>query len=77
MKAFLLTLATVALVGRAALAADAATPAVASNANDCVPGMTAATPDVCSLPGFHWEHTIAYVGHHDDARYEYMLLPNK
>jgi opacity protein-like surface antigen len=83
MKSFLLTLATLTLVGRAALAADAATPtAAASNANiDCVPGMTAATPGVCSLPGFHWEYTTASLGTkaYDNSydRSVWMLLPDK
>jgi hypothetical protein len=82
MKAFLLTLATVALVGRAALAADPAPTAAPSTASvNCVPGMTAPTPGVCSLPGFHWEHTTASVGTKSyDNSYDkavWMLLPNK
>ena len=56
MNPFLLTLAILALVGRAALAADATALAPDVDAN-CVPGMTAAAPGVCSLPGYHWQLT--------------------
>jgi hypothetical protein len=79
MKAFLLTLATLALAGHTALAADAATPSAGAvyASTACAPGMTAATPNSCSLPGFHWEYTTAYVGDHGDARSVWMLLPDK
>lgn len=79
MKAVLLTLATLTIVGRTALAADtAAPPTVAADADvACVPGMTAPAPDVCSLPGFHWEYTTAYFGRHDRVRSEWMLVPDR
>jgi hypothetical protein len=81
MKTFLLTFATVALASGAVLAADQAAP-TASNADvHCVPGMTAPTPGVCSLPGFHWEYTTASLGTKTyDNSYDkavWMLLPNK
>jgi hypothetical protein len=77
MKMFISTsFAALTLVGRTVLAAEL--PIMASGAAvDCVPGMVAAAPDVCSLPGFHWEQTTVYVGHHADARQVWMLLPNK
>jgi hypothetical protein len=75
MKPFLLTLAILALVGRAALAADATALAPDVDAN-CVPGTTAAAPGVCSLPGYHWELTTHYLSH-GEARTDWMLLPNR
>jgi hypothetical protein len=75
MKPFLLTLAILALVGRAALAADAT--AFAPNVDaDCRPGMTAAAPGVCSLPGYRWEWTTHYLSH-GEARADWMLLPDR
>jgi hypothetical protein len=69
-------LAALTLIGRTVLAAEP--PIIASGATvGCVPGMVAAGPDVCSLPGFHWEQTTVYVGHHADTRQVWMLLPNK
>jgi hypothetical protein len=75
MKPFLLTVATLALVGFAALAADAAALAPVVDA-DCVPGMTASAPRDCSLPGYHWEWTTHYLSH-GEARADWMLLPNR
>ena len=79
MKTLVLALGTLVLVGHAAFAADTVTPiAAAVDANaTCAPGMIAATPDSCSLPGFHWEYTTTYFGAHNDSRQEWMLLPNK
>jgi len=83
MKAFLFTVATIALVGRAALATEQPAPNAAANSVNvnCVPGMTAATPGVCSLPGYHWEYTTASLGTKSyDNSYDksvWMLLPNK
>jgi hypothetical protein len=79
MKTLVLALGTLALIGHTAFAADTAMPvAAAVDANAaCAPGMTAATPDVCSLPGFHWQYTTVYFGRHADSRQEWMLLPNK
>jgi hypothetical protein len=51
MKPFLLTLAALVLVGRAALAAEATAFAPDVDAI-CIPGMTAAAPGFCSLPGY-------------------------
>ena len=62
MKPFLLTLAALVLAGRAALAADATAFAPDVDAN-CVPGMTASAPGVCSLPGYRWELTTHYLNH--------------
>jgi hypothetical protein len=42
----------------------------------CVPGMTAATPAGCSLPGFHWAYTTESTGHNSFDRPVWMLLPN-
>jgi hypothetical protein len=42
----------------------------------CVPGMTAATPGGCSLPGFHWAYTTQSTGHNSYDRSVWMLLPN-
>jgi len=42
----------------------------------CVPGMTAATPEVCALQGYHWALTTVYIGRHSGARSEWMLLRN-
>jgi hypothetical protein len=75
MKPFLLTFATLALVGSAALAADATALAPDVDAN-CVPGMTAPAPRVCSLPGYHWELTTHYLSH-GEARADWMLLPSR
>jgi hypothetical protein len=75
MKPVLLTLATLALVGGAALAADARALAPELDAN-CVPGTTAAAPGVCSLQGYHWELTTHYLSH-GEARADWMLLPNQ
>jgi hypothetical protein len=83
MRAFLLTFATLGVVGPAALAADPAVPVAAttSAAVNCVPGMTAPNPGVCSLPGYHWEYTTASLGSRSyDNSYDravWMLLPNK
>jgi hypothetical protein len=75
-KPFLLTLAVLALVGRAALADDA-TARIASYLDpNCIPGMTAADPGVCSLPGYHWELTTHYLSH-GVARADWMLLPSR
>ena len=53
-------------------------PIVASEAAvRCVPGMVVVAAPVCSLPGFHWKHTIVYVGRHDYTRVGWVLLPNK
>jgi hypothetical protein len=74
MKTFLLTLATLVLGGGAALAADS-TARIAANADaNCLPGMTATVPGVCSLPGYHWVLTTHYLKH--DSRTDWMLLPN-
>jgi hypothetical protein len=74
MKAFLLALVTLALVGHAALAADS-TARIAPNADaNCLPGMTSNVPGVCSLPGYHWVLTTHYLSH--DTRTDWMLLPN-
>jgi hypothetical protein len=75
MKPVLLTLATLALVGGAALAADATALAPDVDQN-CVPGMTASAPGVCSLPGYHWELTTHYLSH-GEARADWMLLPSR
>ena len=75
MKQFLLSLATLALVGFAALAADARALAPDVDAN-CVPGTTASAPRGCSLPGYHWELTTHYLSH-GEARADWMLLPNR
>jgi hypothetical protein len=72
MKPFLLSLATLALVGFAA--ADAT--ALARVDANCVPGMTAFAPRVCSLPGYHWELATHYLSH-GEARADWMLLPNR
>jgi len=70
------SLAALILIGRTVLAAEP--PIMASGAAvDCVPGMVVAAPNVCSLPGFHWEQTTVYVGHHADARQVWMLRRNK
>ena len=75
MKAFLPTFAALALVGPAAFAADPSAR-IAANADPyCVPGMTVAVPNVCSLPGYHWVLTTHYLGH-GDTRTDWMLLPN-
>ena len=75
MKLFLLTFATLALVGSAALAADVKALAPEVDAN-CVPGMTAYAAGVCSLPGYHWELTTHYLSH-GEARADWMLLPSR
>ena len=75
MKPFLLTLVTLALVSGAALAADATALAPDVDAN-CLPGMTAAVPGICSLRGYHWELTTHYLSH-GEARADWMLLPNR
>ena len=72
MKPFLLILATLALVGVAAADATALAPVDAN----CVPGMTASAPRVCSLPGYHWELTTHYLSH-GEAQADWMLLPNR
>ena len=74
MKAVLLGLATSALVGHFALAADS-TARLAQNAAACLPGMTAPVPGVCSLPGYRWVLTTHYLTH-GETRTDYMLLPN-
>jgi hypothetical protein len=75
MKALLIALAPLALVGHAALAADSAAR-IASNVDvNCLPGMTAAAPGVCSLPGYHWVLTTHYLSH-GETRTDWMLLPN-
>jgi hypothetical protein len=77
MKMFIPTfLAALTLVGGTLLAAERPTT-VSETAVGCVPGIAATAPGVCSLPGFHWEQTIVYVGHHDDPRAGWMLLRNK
>ena len=75
MKLFLLTFATLALAGGAALAADVKALAPEVDAN-CVPGMTASAAGVCSLPGYHWELTTHYLSH-GEARADWMLLPSR
>jgi hypothetical protein len=75
MKALLLTLATVALVGPAALAADSPTRLAPNAYADCIPGMTSAAPVSCSLPGYHWVLTTHYLTH-GETRTDWMLLPN-
>jgi hypothetical protein len=77
MKRFIFTfVATLTLAGRTVLAAEP--PIVASEAAvRCVPGMVVVAAPVCSLPGFHWKHTIVYVGRHDYTRVGWVLLPNK
>jgi hypothetical protein len=74
MKTFLLTLATLALGGGAALAADSSTRIAPDADANCLPGMTATVPGVCSLPGYHWVLTTHYLKH--DSRTDWMLLPN-
>ena len=75
MKPCLLTLAILALVGPA-LDADA-TVRIASYVDpNCIPGMTAAAPGVCSLPGYRWELTTHYLSH-GEARADWMLLPSR
>jgi hypothetical protein len=70
--------AMVALLGLATTASAAAPDAQTMNADShCVPGMTAAGPGGCSLPGFHWASTTVYVGHHGDSQSTWMLLPDK
>ena len=65
-----------------ATAASAAHPPVATVSSaqvaesHCVPGMTAATPTGCSLPGFHWAYTTESTGHNSFDRSVWMLLPN-
>jgi hypothetical protein len=75
MKTFLLTLATLALVGGAALAADSTARSAANADVNCLPGMTATVPGICSLPGYHWALTTHYLSH-GDTRTDWMLLPN-
>jgi hypothetical protein len=75
MKAFLLALATLALVGHAALAADS-TARISPNVDaNCLPEMTAAAPGICSLPGYRWVLTTHYLSH-GETRTDWMLLPN-
>jgi hypothetical protein len=65
-----------------ATAASAAHPPAATVSpaqiavSHCVPGMTAATPATCSLPGFHWAYTIESTGHNSFDRPVWMLLPD-
>ena len=75
MKAFLLALATLTLVGHAALAADSPARITANVGANCLPGMTAAAPGVCSLAGYHWALTTHYLSH-GETRTDWMLLPN-
>jgi hypothetical protein len=75
MKPFLLTLAALALIGHAALAADVTARARNVDAN-CIPGTIAAVPGVCSLPGHHWQWTTHYLSH-GEARANWMLLPDR
>jgi hypothetical protein len=74
MKTFLLTFATLVLCGGAALAADSTARMAADADANCLPGMTATVPGVCSLPGYHWVLTTHYLRH--DTRTDWMLLPN-
>ena len=62
MKTFLHTVMTLAVfAGTAAGPATAAPLAAAASANmDCLPGMTAAAPGACSLPGYQWKVAAAY-----------------
>jgi hypothetical protein len=76
MKPFLLTLAASALVGHTALAAANVTALAANVDPNCIPGMTAAVPGLCSLPGHHWQLTTHYLGH-GEARTNWMLLPDR
>jgi hypothetical protein len=70
--------AMVALLGYATTASAAAPGAPAAKVDPhCVPGMTAAGPGGCALPGFHWASTTVYVGHHGDSRSTWMLLPDQ
>jgi hypothetical protein len=63
-------------------AASAAHPPVATVSpaqiaeSHCVPGMTAANPGGCSLPGFHWAYATESTGHNSFDRSVWMLLPN-
>ena len=75
MKPFLLTLAALALIGHAALAADVTARAANVDAN-CIPGTIAAVPGVCSLPGYHWQLTTHYLSH-GEAQTNWMLLPDR
>jgi hypothetical protein len=75
MKALLLTLGTLTLVGPAALAADSPARLAPNGYASCIPGMTAAAPISCSLPGYHWVLTTHYLSH-GDTRTDWMLLPN-
>jgi len=75
MKPFLLTLAAVALVGPLALAAEVAARAPDVDPN-CIPGMTAAVPGLCSLPSHHWQLTTHYLIH-GEAETNWMLLPDR
>jgi hypothetical protein len=76
------TIVLSAVMGYAA-SASAAHPPVATvsaaqiAASHCVPGMTAATPGGCLLPGFHWAHTTDSTGHNSVDRSVWMLLPNQ
>jgi hypothetical protein len=77
MKTFMIAAAALAVVTGAALGpAMAASSVTAVNADaNCVPGMRATTPGVCSLPGFHWAMTTVAVGH-QSWRSLWVLLPN-
>ena len=73
MKKFIFTfVAALTLAGNTVLAAEASESAVR-----CVPGMMVVAAPTCSLPGFHWEHSIVYIGHHNYNRVGWALLPNK
>jgi hypothetical protein len=75
---FRLMLALSAVMGYATVASAATpVPTVAQIAEShCVPGMTAATPGGCSLPGFHWAFTTESTGHNSYNDSVWMLLPN-
>jgi len=78
---FRLMLALSAVMGYATAASAAHSPVATASAaqiaeSHCVPGMTAAAPGGCSLPGFHWAYTTQSTGHNSYDRSVWMLLPN-
>jgi hypothetical protein len=77
MKTLIIAAAALAAVTGAALGpAMAASPAaVVNSGGNCVPGMRATTPGVCSLPGFHWALTTVTARHHSWQSL-WVLLPN-
>jgi hypothetical protein len=77
MKTFMIAAVALAAVTGAALGPATAASSVAAVKADanCVPGMRATTPGVCSLPGFHWALSTVSVGH-QSWRSLWVLLPN-